>query len=62
MSQQKDTQPKWMTLRQWAEQTFATPPHINTLHNWINDGRIHPPPKKIGRLWHLRPNAEYVAD
>jgi hypothetical protein len=56
-------QPKWIPVRQWAEQTYGdAKPHINTLLRWIHDGRIQPQPEKHGRGWRVRPFAEYKAD
>jgi predicted site-specific integrase-resolvase len=37
-------------------------PHANTLLRWVHEGRIQPPPKKIGRKWWVVPSAEYLAD
>jgi hypothetical protein len=52
---------KWIRLREWVKATFGDdPPHINTIRNWIRDGKISPPPKKHGRDYYFRPDAEYV--
>ncbi|CAL8474574.1 protein of unknown function [Caballeronia sp. S22] len=37
-------------------------PHRNTIRNWIRDGRIYPPPRKIGSAWFCTPDADYVDD
>jgi predicted site-specific integrase-resolvase len=56
-------QPKFVTLREWASIVFGTkPPHPNTLLNWVHAGRIQPAPKKMGRLWYVKPTAEYSGD
>lgn len=56
-------QPKWISLREWARATYGDAvPHINTLLKWVHDGRIQPQPEKHGRLWRVRPGAEYKAD
>lgn len=55
-------QPRYITLNEWAATQFSRVPHYNTLIKWVHDGRIQPQPKKIGRAWQVRPNAEYVSD
>ena len=48
-------------LSDWAERWFGDArPHRNTLMNWIKNGHIRPFPKKIGRRYFCRPDAEYV--
>jgi len=45
----------------WAETIFGErKPHQNTLLNWIKNGRIRPVPKKVGREYFCRPDAEYI--
>jgi hypothetical protein len=59
---QAEIQPRYITLNEWAASQFSRVPHYNTLIRWVHDGRIQPQPKKIGRAWQVRPNAEYVGD
>ncbi|WOD18654.1 excisionase [Paraburkholderia kirstenboschensis] len=48
-------------LSVWAESIFGEhKPHRNTLMNWIRNGRIRPVPRKVGREYFCKPNAEYV--
>ena len=48
-------------LSVWAETIFGEhKPHRNTLMNWIRNGRIRPVPRKVGREYLCKPNAEYV--
>jgi predicted site-specific integrase-resolvase len=48
-------------VRTWAEAVFGERvPHANTLLNWIKNGKISPVPKKVGRQYFCRPDAEYV--
>jgi predicted site-specific integrase-resolvase len=48
-------------LSVWAEAIFGEhKPHRNTLMNWIRNGRIRPVPRKVGREYFCKPNAEYV--
>lgn len=45
----------------WADAVFGEHrPHQNTLLNWIKAGRIRPVPRKVGRGYFCRPDAEYV--
>jgi predicted site-specific integrase-resolvase len=45
----------------WAAKIFGDRrPHANTLLNWIKHGKIRPFPKKVGRQYFCRPDAEYV--
>ncbi|HEX7644879.1 MAG TPA: excisionase [Burkholderiaceae bacterium] len=32
------------------------------MRRWVHDGRIQPPPKKVGKAWFVSPNAEYWND
>lgn len=54
--------PRYITLQEWAVIMFSKVPHNNTLLRWANEGRIQPQPKKIGRVWRVKPNAEYKGD
>ncbi|WP_367620791.1 excisionase [Burkholderia sp. AU45274] len=48
-------------LSVWADAEFGEHrPHQNTLLNWIKMGRIRPVPRKVGREYFCRPDAEYV--
>lgn len=55
-------QPRYITLAEWGARTFSKVPHNNTLLRWVHEGRIQPQPKKIARIWQVKPNAEYVED
>jgi hypothetical protein len=52
--------PKLVTLEEWAERTFATKPHRNTLYNWRRDGWIVPAPIRIGNRYFVEPTAVYA--
>jgi predicted site-specific integrase-resolvase len=53
--------PKWIPLKVWLELNYGEhQPHRNTIHNWIRDGKIQPAPKKHGRDYYVKPDAEYV--
>jgi predicted site-specific integrase-resolvase len=52
--------PKLVPLAAWAEIVFGDfAPHVNTLHRWVHEGRIHPRPQKVGKNWFVSPTAEY---
>jgi hypothetical protein len=55
--------PRLVPLAVWAGIVFGDhAPHKNTLLRWVHDGRIQPRARKIGRIWWVTPNAEYVED
>lgn len=53
--------PKLVPLRDWAISMFGEDnlPHVHTLRNWVNNGKISPRPQKIGRGYFVSPNAVY---
>jgi len=55
-------QSRFLSLREWAAAEFNTPPHKNTLLKWIHDGRIQPPPVKVGKKWQIKRGAQYRGD
>lgn len=54
--------PRYVRLNEWAVSQFSRVPHYNTLIRWVHDGKIQPQPKKIGRSWWVKPEAEHVGD
>ncbi|WP_220810456.1 excisionase [Noviherbaspirillum aridicola] len=55
--------PRLVPLQVWADLLMGEhAPHKNTLRNWVNSGRIHPRPVKIGKRWFVQPDAEYISD
>lgn len=48
-----------ISLDKWA-QRFDPKPHPNTLRNWTRDGKIFPPPIKIGRSYYVKENARHI--
>lgn len=55
--------PRLVPLDVWAKLLMGDyAPHKNTLRNWVNSGRIHPRPVKIGKRWFVQPDAEYISD
>jgi hypothetical protein len=55
--------PRYVPLAIWAQLLLGEyAPHQNTLLRWVHDGRIQPQPKKMGRYWVVRVDAEYVPD
>lgn len=56
------TSPRYVPLRIWAQAMFGEyAPHKNTLIRWVHDGHISPMPRKIGRTWFVKVDADYVA-
>jgi predicted site-specific integrase-resolvase len=53
-------QPRYITLHEWAETMFSKVPHANTLRRWVHDGHIQPQPKKVGKSWQVKRDAQYV--
>jgi predicted site-specific integrase-resolvase len=58
--QEQKIQSRYITLQEWAELMFSKIPHRNTLQKWVNEGRIQPQPKKIGRAYQVKRDARYV--
>jgi hypothetical protein len=55
--------PRYVPLTIWAQLMFGEySPHVNTLRKWVHDGRIQPQPKKMGRYWFVKVDAEYTPD
>ena len=50
-----------ITLNQWAER-LSPKPHPNTLRNWTRDGKIIPPPIKIGRAYYVDEQARHISE
>ena len=53
-------QSRYVTLQEWAGMMFSKIPHNNTLRRWANDGKISPPPRKVGKSWQVKRDAQYV--
>ncbi|MDB5782057.1 excisionase [Caballeronia mineralivorans] len=54
---------KLVTLQVWARTQFGEDaPFIGTLRRWAREGKLYPAPKKHGRAYYLREDAEYVSD
>lgn len=51
---------KLMTLEEWAQANYATPPSQGTLWRWAREARIYPTPEKQGRSYYVRPDARYI--
>jgi hypothetical protein len=52
---------QYVTLTEWAEGKFKTPPSLWTLRQMARNGRFDPPAVKIGREYHVHPQASVVA-
>lgn len=53
-------QSRYVTLQEWAQITLSKVPHSNTLLRWVHHGHIQPPPRKIGKAWQVKRDAQYV--
>lgn len=60
MMQGQKIQSRYITLVEWAQVNFSKTPHMNTLRRWVHDGHIRPKPKKVGKAWQVKRDAEYV--
>lgn len=50
-----------ITLREWGDRTYGeSVPTINTLRKWARTKMIAPHPKKHGREYFVRPNAQFI--
>ena len=47
-------------LNDWLSKNFAPPPAIRTARLWIRDGKIYPPPVKVGRAYYVEQNAQFL--
>lgn len=55
--------PRLVPLKVWAALLLGEhAPHNNTLLRWVHDGRIQPQPRRIGRKWFVKPDADYMGD
>jgi hypothetical protein len=55
-------QPRYISLKRWAELRFDPVPHPNTLRRWVADGMITPAPFKVGREYMVLPTARHVEE
>lgn len=53
-------QVKEVSLVTWGASKFDPPPSAATLRRWRAEGLIHPAPRKVGRSWMVREDAEYL--
>lgn len=52
--------PKEVPLEIWAAAKFAPPPSIHTLRRWVRETKIFPIPRKYGREYLVKTDADYV--
>jgi hypothetical protein len=54
---------QFLTLKAWAAQQYGDDaPSIATLRRWCQQAKIFPAPKKHGRTYFVRQDAQYVDD
>ncbi|QGZ66330.1 excisionase [Paraburkholderia acidisoli] len=46
-------------LGDWLESQFSPAPAIRTARTWIKQGRIFPPPTKVGRSYYVEQDAVF---
>ncbi|QCG95028.1 excisionase [Azospirillum sp. TSA2s] len=51
---------KLLTLEEWANANYASPPGIKTLQRWARERKIYPPPEKHGKEYKVQPGARYL--
>lgn len=56
------SKPPKVILEKWLALNFDPPPAVRTARLWIGQGKIYPPPIKIGRAYYVEQDAEYVDD
>lgn len=44
-------------LNDWLKAQFDPAPAIRTARNWIKEGKIYPPPQKVGRAYYVEQSA-----
>jgi hypothetical protein len=52
---------QYVTLTEWAEGKFKTTPSLWTLRQMARNDRFDPPAVKIGKEYHVHPQARVVA-
>ncbi|HEM7881363.1 TPA: excisionase [Burkholderia contaminans] len=46
-------------LNLWLEREFFPPPAMRTASRWIKQGKIYPPPIKVGNAYYVEEKAIY---
>ncbi|MGC2944197.1 excisionase [Burkholderia ambifaria] len=49
-----------LRLDEWLKREFFPPPAIRTARGWIKEGKIYPPPVKVGRAYYVEENAVFA--
>jgi predicted site-specific integrase-resolvase len=49
-----------LRLDEWLKREFCPPPAIRTARLWIRQGKIYPPPVKVGRSYYVEENATFA--
>lgn len=52
---------QYVTLLEWADGKFSKPPSLWTLRQMARNARFDPPAVKIGKEYHVHPQARVVA-
>lgn len=51
---------KEVSLLKWAEKHFDPIPNIAYLRNLARTNQIEPKPRKLGKMWYVKENAEFI--
>jgi len=51
-----------ISLEKWGARNYDPPPHIDTIRGWAREGKIYPPPRKVGRAYYVEEHAVHVDD
>jgi predicted site-specific integrase-resolvase len=46
-------------LNDWLKSQFDPAPAVRTARLWIKEGKIYPPPMKVGRAYYVDKNATF---
>lgn len=46
-------------LSDWLEREFSPAPAMRTASRWVKEGKIYPPPIKVGNAYYVEQNAVY---
>jgi hypothetical protein len=54
------SEPRFVTLEEWAAPRFREPPSLFTLRSMARAGKFQPPAVKIGKAYYLEEDARVV--
>jgi hypothetical protein len=54
------SEPKFLTLEEWAAPRFTEPPSLFTLRMMARNGKFSPPAVKIGKAYYVEETARVI--